>query len=211
MSHCLAVQTGIIIYEGGTFDQAYLMKSGSPAIAVDLTGYTAVMTVRSKINDTTPRLLKLTSFAGSNAADGTSGIYIPNQTGSDIGKFIIYIKDEDTFGMCALKHKDLEGVYDLFLYNPDGEAEFKVYGNATIRAAATRSYEPVGTSGYSAIGIPGTSGTSGSSGTSGIDGTFFGSSGTSGYSGTSGSSGTSGVGTSGTSGLTGSSGTSGVD
>jgi hypothetical protein len=126
----------ITIYEGGTFDKSFIWKTGSPSAAVDLTGYTANMMVRAKLADTTP-LLSVPLGVIPWVADAATGIYIPTQTGDDIGKYRIYLKDNETVGMCAA-HKDIAGVYDLFLYSAAGEAVLKQYGVATIVAAVTR-------------------------------------------------------------------------
>ena len=137
MGNCVGIEVGIVIYEGGTFDKQYVWKVGNPGTAVDLTDYTASMMVRRKMTDSTA-LISITGSSGTAAPDGTSGIYInPDQTGTNAGKFNVYIKDEDTEGICV-NHKDLAAVYDLFLYSSDGEAVLKMYGEASIKAAATR-------------------------------------------------------------------------
>ena len=130
---CVAVKVNITIYEGGTFDQMFQWSTGSPAVVVNLTGYTAALSVRSKLVDTTA-LIYCSTAVSPWVADGDSGIYIDTPT---TGEYRIYITDEDTTGICVL-HKDVEGVYDLFLHNPAGEVVLKQYGKAALKAAVTR-------------------------------------------------------------------------
>lgn len=131
---CIRANIPITIVEGGTFDKTFLWKTGDPASAVDLTGYTANMQVRAKLKDT-ESLLDVPFVDDDWVADSLTGIYIPLLV---TGTYRIYLKDEDTLGMCAL-HKDIAGVYDLFLYNALDEAVLQQYGVATIIAAVTRN------------------------------------------------------------------------
>lgn len=137
--NCVEAEIDITILEGGTFDKIYQWKTGDPAVAVDLTGFTAEMQIRSKVKSTTS-LLTVNSQSSVWEADAASGIYFSDGVAvpDDLGKYRIYIKDEDTLGLC-LTNKDIEGAYDLFLYNADGEAVLKHYGIATIKAAVTRN------------------------------------------------------------------------
>lgn len=137
--NCVEAEIDITIIEGGTFDKIYQWKTGDPAVAVDLTGFTGDMQVRAKVKSTTS-LLSVPSSAIPWAADAVTGIYFADGSldASDIGKYRIYIKDDDTSGLCAA-NKDIEGAYDLFLYNSSGEAVLKHYGIATIKAAVTRN------------------------------------------------------------------------
>lgn len=134
---CVAANIDITIYEGGTFNRSFLWKTGTPAVAVNLTGYTANMMIRAKLADALP-LLTVPIQASSWVADAETGIYLYAQSGEDTGKYRIYLKDDDTLGLCAA-HKDITGVYDLFFYNSAGEAILKQYGSATIKAAVTRT------------------------------------------------------------------------
>jgi len=133
MSTCLAAKVALVILEGGTFDRDFQWKSGSPAVAVDLTGYNAAMDIRTELASDTP-LISLALEAGPWAADANSGIYI---TDAAEGMFKIYIKEEDTMGLCAT-HEDVTAVYDIFLTSSDGEAVFKMFGACKILAAVTR-------------------------------------------------------------------------
>lgn len=133
MSTCIVAKLNLIIYEGGTFDKTLQWFIGDPTVAVDLTGFDAKMTIRHRLADAVPLLsLPLVEIAW--APDGTSGIYLSDPAN---GKYQIYIKDEDSIGLCA-ENKDIDGVYDLFLYNAVGEAVLKVYGSVKLVAAVTR-------------------------------------------------------------------------
>jgi hypothetical protein len=132
---CIRANVPITIVEGGTFNKTFQWKTGTPQEAVDLTGYSAHMQVRAKIKDETP-LLDIDFKETSWEADGDSGIYLYGDP-EDIGKWRAYIKDDDTQGLCVA-HKDISGVYDLFLYSPEGEAVLQIYGVATVIASVTR-------------------------------------------------------------------------
>jgi hypothetical protein len=136
---CIRANIPITIVEGGTFDKTFQWKSGDPATPVDLTGYSAEMHVRKKLKDETT-LLDLDYHPDEWIPDGDSGIYIYDgeEVPADLGKYRIYVKDEDSLGICE-EHKDITGVYDLFLYSPEGEAVLQQYGVATIIAAVTRN------------------------------------------------------------------------
>jgi hypothetical protein len=140
MPGCIRVEAPITIVEGGTFDQIFQWKSGSPAEVVDLTGYSAKMQVRSSFKSTTV-LIDVPNATVSWEADGDTGVYIFDDSESpETGnwKWRVYINETDTEGICA-SHADITGVYDLFLYNADGEAVLQQYGAAYLMAACTRS------------------------------------------------------------------------
>ena len=132
---CIAVKIPLTIYEGGTFDRTFQWKSGDPAEAVDLTGFTARMAVRAKNTDAVP-VLTVPFVSTPWAEDGATGVYLVD-AGVD-GKYRIYLKDSDTIGICAT-NKDIDGVYDLFLVSPAGESVLKQYGVARLIAAVTRT------------------------------------------------------------------------
>lgn len=140
---CIQANIDITIVEGGTFDNIYQWKTGPiiSAVAVDLAGYSAHMQIRAKIKSE-ESLLDIPFQITSWVADGVTGIYFPINEDEydldDVGKYRVYIKDTDTLGLCAA-HKDIIGVYDLFLYNTLGEAVLKQYGVATIKAVVTRN------------------------------------------------------------------------
>ncbi len=138
---CIRVNIPITVVEGGTFDKTFQWKTGDPPLPVDLTGYSAHMQIRAKLKDTVS-LLDVNHKNETWYADGDTGIYFYNDEydeydADDIGKWRVYLRDNDTLGLCT-KHKDIIGVYDLFLYNPLGEAVMQLYGIATIVAAVTR-------------------------------------------------------------------------
>ena len=116
------------IYENGTYKKLFQWKIGSPSTAVDITSYTAVMQIRSKITDATP-LLTLTTE--------NDGIVLDSPTE---GQFSINIADEVAANLCA-DHKDIKGCYDLKLVAPDqptGDGTMLLYGECYIVAAVTR-------------------------------------------------------------------------
>jgi hypothetical protein len=130
---CVAVNVDITIYERGTYSQIFQWKIGDPAIPVDLTGYSAVFTVREKIRSEAS-LLSLTQSDIAWSADGLSGIYFDEALD---GKYKLYINDVDTQPFCPL-YKDVDGVYDLFLTNVSGEVVLKQYGVCHMKASVTR-------------------------------------------------------------------------
>jgi hypothetical protein len=129
---CVAVKVNIVIYEGGTFDQSFQWKSGDPAVAVDLTGYTAKFTVRAEMAGSS--LVSATEASLPWEADADSGIYLDD---ASEGKYRMYINDADAAVLCA-DNADIDGVYDIFLYSPAGESVLKQYGKCAIKAAVTR-------------------------------------------------------------------------
>lgn len=130
---CLAVKINLVVYEGGTFDQTFQWKTGTDTTPVDLSGYAGKMEIRSKISDYNA-LIAINSTTDTWVADGDTGIYFDD---AEDGKWRVYIKDNDTLGLCQL-NKDIDGVYDLFLYSASGESVFKQYGKCKIYAAVTR-------------------------------------------------------------------------
>lgn len=62
----------LVIKQGATFRRRLTWKTGSPAIAVDLTGYTARMQVRAVIEDPVV-LVDLTTENGGITLGGTAG------------------------------------------------------------------------------------------------------------------------------------------
>lgn len=124
-------QYDISIYEGTTFDKDFQWKIDS--VINSLLNVTGTMQVRKKLTDETP-ILDLPFVDEEWVPDGTSGIYI-----LDIGvddRYKVYINNEDSAGICA-SHKDIIGVYNLFLYK-DGEVILKQYGIANLIAAVIR-------------------------------------------------------------------------
>ncbi len=134
--NCVVFTGDITIVEGGTFYSEKQWSIGTAIVStpVDITGYSARMQIRAKITDT-DALLSLPLVTSAFAPDGLSGIYLTDPVN---GKFLIYIRDNDTLGLCTM-HKDINGVYDLFLTSPAGETVFRLFGVAHISAAVTRT------------------------------------------------------------------------
>jgi len=130
---CIPHNYDIEIHEGATFNKEFRwsITGGS---RVSLAGVTGAMQVRKKLTDTDP-LLDIPFVAEVWQPDGSTGIYVYGDGSDD--HYTIYIKDDDSMGMCA-NHKTINGVYDLFLYNASGESILKQYGDATIYPAVTR-------------------------------------------------------------------------
>lgn len=128
----------LAIVEGGTYNKTFQWKTGNPASAVDLDGFTARMQIRSTLRSEDV-LLDMPFIADPWVADGETGLYIYDQSvPEDIGKYRIYIRDNDSLGLCTT-HRDISAVYDLFLVSADNESVLQQYGTVTIYAAATRS------------------------------------------------------------------------
>jgi hypothetical protein len=130
---CVAVKIGIKVIEGGTFSKEFLWETGNPAVAVNLTGFTAKFAIREKLTDGVA-LIDGVDVTDPWTADGDTGVYFnPLVT----GRFMLYLNDGDVQSLCA-RHADIVGVYDVFLYSPAGEAVFKLYGPCKIPASVTR-------------------------------------------------------------------------
>lgn len=134
MGTCVVAEIDLTIYEGGTFSQSFIWKTGDPATEVDLTGYSAEMMIRHRISDASPKL-SITNKSGALAADDESGIYF---TDVEDGEYTIYLNDADTAALCGSSHETVRGVYDLFLTSPSGEVVLKQYGTANLIGAVTR-------------------------------------------------------------------------
>jgi hypothetical protein len=135
--NCVPYNFDIEIQEGGTYDKVHRWSIVDDA-PVPINGFTALFTGRKKLTDDVV-LLSFTHSSVPWVADGDSGIYILDD-GVDpdlIGEYRIYIKDNDTLGLCA-NHKDITGVYNMFLYNTLGEAVVRQYGIMTIKASTVR-------------------------------------------------------------------------
>ncbi len=128
----------ITITEGGTFDQQYQWSSGNPLTPVDLTGYTSLTEFRLKMSDAAP-LIALPHKEDPWEPDCNTGLYLNEDPASGI--YRMYINDDDTWGLCAA-HKDLIGVYNLFLYSPEGEAVLRQFGPVNLLASGARKPVP---------------------------------------------------------------------
>jgi len=129
---CASAKIKLTIHERTTFDRSYQLKDSAGEI-IPLTGYSAVMTIMAKLTDESP-IVSILETTTTWAEDGPSGIYMDE---ADDGKYRIYLRDDDLSDICAA-HKDIDGVYDLFLTAPTGETVFKQYGQCIIKAAVSR-------------------------------------------------------------------------
>ena len=115
----------LTIYEGATLARTFQWKTGTPVVAVNLTGYTAIMQVRADIADEVP-LFDLDTVGGGVTID----------TPQTDGKYSIFIEASDTEGICP-DHELVVGVYDLFLINGTVKMLHQ-YGKVRIYPAVTR-------------------------------------------------------------------------
>jgi len=142
MTQCVRYPYDITIVEGGTYDMWFRWSTGPVGAVpepVHIYGYSGIMQGRKKLTDELP-LIDLPNVTDPWVADGISGIYIQDDdaTADLFGVWRIYIKDENTLGLCE-RHKQVEGVYSLFLYNTLGEAVLNQYGTMTIEPSAART------------------------------------------------------------------------
>lgn len=110
----------ITIYQGATLRDVTTWKSGNPATPVDLTGCTARMQVREKVESVSP-LLSLTTENGGIALGGVAGTVTIN------------ISAEAT---AALTWKS--GVYDLEIEFADGFVRRLLQGSVSVSPEVTR-------------------------------------------------------------------------
>ena len=110
----------ITIYQGATFRLPLTWSSGTPAAAVDLTGCTARMQIRSTITSPTA-LLELTTVSGGIVLGGTAGTVE------------VVIEDTDTAGQAWRS-----GVYDLEIIFASGDVRRLLEGTATLVPEVTR-------------------------------------------------------------------------
>ena len=115
-----AGELDIYIEQGATFRKTLTWKTGSPAMPVDLTGYSARLQVRAKIDDAEP-LLSLTTENG--------GITL----GTTDGTIALYLSATDS---AAIDWK--KGLYDLELTAPNGDVTRLVAGSVEVSFEVTR-------------------------------------------------------------------------
>lgn len=115
------IQYNIVIYQGTTFYKTFQWLAGNNP--VDLTGVTARMHIRKKVNDPNV-ILSLTTENGRLAI----------QSPTTDGKFEIKLTPAET---SVLNFKN--GVYDLELVFPGGEPVYRmVEGNVELKSEVTR-------------------------------------------------------------------------
>lgn len=108
------------IYQGATWRLSLTWKTGDPATAVNLTGCTARMQIRSSVTSPT-ELLELTTENG--------GITL----GGVVGTIVILIEPSDTVGQAWRT-----GVYDLEIIFGSGDVRRLLEGSAALMPEVTR-------------------------------------------------------------------------
>ena len=119
-----AAQHDLVIEQGATWSQAVIWKTGSPATAVNLTGYTARMQLRSNITSSTIALSLTT---------GNSRIALTAGSGAGAGTITLSITATDTAALAAGRY-----VYDLELVSSGGQVTRLMEGVVTVSAEVTR-------------------------------------------------------------------------
>lgn len=114
------VKLPLKFYQGATFRKVVTWKAGDPAVPVDLTGCTARMHVRAKLEDAAP-LLALTTEDG--------GIVL----GGAAGTVTIFVSDAGTAAITWVS-----GVYDLEIEFTNGDVRRLIYGTVTVSKEVTR-------------------------------------------------------------------------
>jgi hypothetical protein len=110
----------LTIYQGATFRKRVAWKAGDPATPVDLTGCTARMHIREKL-ESPEVLLALTTENGRIALGGTAGT-------------VEQVLDAET--TAALPW--VAGVYDLEIEFPNGDVRRLCFGAVKVSREVTR-------------------------------------------------------------------------
>lgn len=108
-----------VIYQGATWLHTITWKSGDDQLPVDLTGYTARLQARGKVENAAT-FLDLTTENGGIALSGAEGI------------IVLEIGAADTANIVQ------SGVYDLELQAADGVVTRLLMGNLTLSKEVTR-------------------------------------------------------------------------
>lgn len=116
----MAFRVKLKIDQGATFRKRMTWKTGTPKVAVDLTGCTAAMQIRAEI-DSVDVLADLTTDNGGITLGGTAGT------------IDLYISAADT----ALFDWE-DGVYDLEITFGNGDVLRKISGSASVSPEVTR-------------------------------------------------------------------------
>ena len=116
-----AFKQNLKIDQGASFSQLVTWMAGDPAVAVDLTGCSALAQVRAKIDDATV----LHEFSSA-----TGGIAMGGATGT----IELVMTDEETAAATWRA-----GVYDLLISFPSGSKRRLMYGSITITPGVTRA------------------------------------------------------------------------
>jgi hypothetical protein len=124
MAQLPIAEADICLFQGATFDQTLFYETGNPPVAVDLSGYTAKMHIRSK-PESKAVMLELSTQAGNNR--------ITLNYGSQNGAIRLFISATDTAQLSVCD----KAVYDLELYN--GAVTTRILqGNVIISPEVTR-------------------------------------------------------------------------
>lgn len=115
-----AFKYNIEIEEGATLEEIVTWKAGELKTPVDLTGCTARMQVREKINSPAV-LLELTTLNGGIVLGGTAGT------------IKLYMLAANTLNLTWKN-----GVYDLYITFPSGVVKKKLYGTVSYTESVTQ-------------------------------------------------------------------------
>ena len=120
MAQLPIAEADICLFQGATFDQTLFYETGNPPVAVDLSGYTAKMHIRSK-PESKALILELST---------TNGRIVLNET---TGSIRLFISASDTASLSICD----KAVYDLELTT--GAITTRILqGNVIISPEVTR-------------------------------------------------------------------------
>lgn len=108
------------VEQGATFEQTITWKAGQPAAPVDITGCTARMHARERLDEATP-LLTMTTENGAITLGGAAGTIALALTATETAA-ITWTR----------------GVYDLEIVYPDGRVRRLLTGKITVSPEVTR-------------------------------------------------------------------------
>ena len=115
-----AAKYNLKIEQGATFEQTITWKAGEPAVPVDITGCTARMHARERLDETNA-LLTLTTENGAITLGGVAGTI--------------------SLALTAIETAAItwaRGVYDLELVYPDGRVRRLLTGKINVSPEVTR-------------------------------------------------------------------------
>lgn len=119
-----AAQQDLVCQQGSTYSQSIIWKTGSPATAVNLTGYTARSHWRTSVSASSPSLILTTE---------NGRIALTTGSGSGAGTITLSISATDTAALAAGRY-----VYDLELVSGGGLVTRVMEGVVTVSAEVTR-------------------------------------------------------------------------
>lgn len=113
----------ITVYQGATFRNRFIWKTGDPAVPVDITGYTVRMQIRpSKRSDRVFANLDNDTLGGITLTDAANGQFDVRIEADVTDEFSSFVK----------------AVYDIELEAPDGTVTRLVEGQVTVSLQVTR-------------------------------------------------------------------------